>query len=158
MPLALYKAALRGDWDATRAILEQDPDAAEARIAPNFDTALHVAVGTGKAIPYLQELVNYMSPDSLELKNDSSGSTALNVAALRGNLAAAKILVGRRNELLYMPDTWGVFPIVKAAMSADRPTIDFFMSETRHDSEPNPYANDYGVLLVNTLIDSGFFG
>ncbi|KAH6818365.1 hypothetical protein C2S51_001968 [Perilla frutescens var. frutescens] len=156
MPLALYKAALRGEWDATRAILEQDPVLSEARVAPNLDTALHIAVGTGKAIPYLENLVKTITNDALFLKN-SHGKTALHVAALMGNLEAARILVESLPNLLYEPDTWGVFPIVNAAMSAHRPTIDFFISQTKDNLDPNPYADDNGVLLLNTLIDSDFF-
>lgn len=59
MPVELYKAALRGDWDTTERILDQYP---EARVAPNLDTVLHIAVGTGEAFPYLTKLVNRVTP------------------------------------------------------------------------------------------------
>lgn len=157
MPLALYNAALRGDWDATREILEGDPEASEARVAPNLDTALHIAVGTGKAIPYLRNLVSQMRDESLEVKN-ATGKTALHVAALMGNLEAAKILVHRHPGLLYSPDRYGYFPVVKAAMSAHRPTLQFFISHTKDDVVPNLYAQDHGVDLLECIIDAEFFG
>lgn len=157
LPLPLYKAALRGDWDATEEILIQHPDAAEARVAPNLDTALHIAVGTGRSIPYLQTLVDYMTDEELGLKN-FHGYTALYVAARMGNLAAATVLVNRCPPLLYLPDKWGLFPVHKAAMCGHRPTLEFFISQTRDDLEHNPYAGDNGVLLLYSLIDSDFFG
>ncbi|KAH6779149.1 hypothetical protein C2S52_010386 [Perilla frutescens var. hirtella] len=157
MPLALYKAALRGDWDATEAILEQDPELAEARVAPNLDTALHIAVGTGRAIPYLEKLVNYMAPDLLAMKN-SYNRTALHMAAVTGNLAAARILVSRRRDLLYVMDTWGQLPVVNAAMCDHPPTVDFFISQTINDDfDRDHYVAQHCLLLLNTLIESEFF-
>ncbi|XP_031248236.1 uncharacterized protein LOC116106015 [Pistacia vera] len=47
--LLLYKAILEGNLEAVRTLCDKDKDALKARITVNFDTALHVAVGTGKA-------------------------------------------------------------------------------------------------------------
>ncbi|KAH6828539.1 hypothetical protein C2S53_013787 [Perilla frutescens var. hirtella] len=156
MPLELYKASLRGNWDATRLILEQNHELSKARVAPTLNTAVHIAVGTGKAIPYLENLINTISKDALVLKNNH-GQTALHVAARIGNLAAARILVHKLPALLHEPDTWGVLPILNAALSAHRPTIDFFITHTRDNLDPNPYDGDTGVLLLNTLINSELF-
>lgn len=157
MPVALYKAALRGDWEATKAILDQYSDAAEARIAPSLNAVVHVAVHTGRAIPYLQTLVNYVSDDILALKC-GTGGTALDAAATVGNVAAARILVRRRRDLLYATDVFGYFPVLKAALSADRPTVEFFMAETKDDWGPNPFDHESGAMLLYTLITSDFFG
>lgn len=55
-------------------------------------------VGTGKAISFV---VGMMSDDLLALKDDS-GCNALHVAAEAGNTAAARILVGKFSDLLYV--------------------------------------------------------
>lgn len=80
------------------------------------------------------------------------------MAALTGNVEAAKIMVQKRPDLLYLRDDKGYFPVVKAAMSVHRPTVDFFIAETKDDGATNPYASDDGVLLLIYLIDSEFLG
>lgn len=153
MPLKLYKAALRGEWKETVEILKELHPDGEARAALNSgDRLLHIAVGTGKAIPYLRNLVDYISPASLDLRN-GNGERALDVAARRGNVAAARILVEKRPDMVMS----GILLLVKAAAeSGHRPTTDFFME--RMGPHVDAHESDNGVLLLNALINSDFFG
>uniref|UniRef100_A0A803LC19 Uncharacterized protein n=1 Tax=Chenopodium quinoa TaxID=63459 RepID=A0A803LC19_CHEQI len=89
--LPLYKAALRGRWKDARKIIDEDPEALTAKISIASETALHIAVGTGTDIPFVEKLVKNMSPEELAL-TDQNGETALSVAAIVGNLEAAKLL------------------------------------------------------------------
>ncbi|KAK6147604.1 hypothetical protein DH2020_018516 [Rehmannia glutinosa] len=154
--LPLYRAALRGDWVTANEILDRDPNAAKARVAFTLETALHIAVGTGKAMRFVAKLVDMMSDELLALK-DELGFNALHVAALTGNTAAAKILVGRLPDLLYVQSNNGYFPVHKAAISAHKETLQFLISQTKDDLEPTPYAGEKGVLLLNDVIDADFF-
>ncbi|GER56944.1 ankyrin repeat-containing protein [Striga asiatica] len=154
--LPLYRAALRGDWATAKAILDGDPDAARARVAFTLETSLHIAVGTGKAIPFVAKLVDLMPDEHLALK-DELGFNALHVAALAGNTEAARILVSRLPDLLYVQSNTGSFPIHKAAMSAHKETLRFLISQTKDDVNPSPYFGDKGVMLLIDVIDADFF-
>ncbi|CAL5375489.1 unnamed protein product [Camellia sinensis] len=45
--LPLQKAALTGDWEEAKRIIDGDGDALTAKITPDEEIALHVAVATG---------------------------------------------------------------------------------------------------------------
>ncbi|KAI3447211.1 hypothetical protein Pfo_003876 [Paulownia fortunei] len=154
--LPLYRATLMGDWNRAKGILDQDPNAIKARIAFTLETTLHIAVGTGKVIHFVEKLVDLMPDDLLELK-DELGYTALHVAALTGNTAAAKILVGRRPGLLYVPDNIYRFPVHMAAQSAHRETLWYLISQTKDDFFPSPYLGETGLRLLCTVIDADIF-
>ncbi|KAL9153951.1 hypothetical protein ABFS82_10G082100 [Erythranthe guttata] len=154
--LPLYIAALRGDWVTAKEILDQDPNAVQARVSFTSETALHIAVGTGKSIPFVEKLVDMMPDESLAL-TDELGFNALHVAARTGNTAAAKILIHRLEDLLYMKSNYGFFPAHEAAKSAQRDTLLLLISHTKDDFEPNPCAGANGVSLLNAIIDADFF-
>ncbi|KAL8551808.1 hypothetical protein ACS0TY_000747 [Phlomoides rotata] len=155
--LALYKAALRGDWYTTKGILKQDPEAAEARVASTLETALHVAVGTGVALEFVANLVQATSSDEVLALKDRLGRNALHTAALTGNMAAARVLVGRAPALLYVEDHKALFPIHLAARSGHRSTLEFLISQTEDNFKPNPFADASGVLLLCFVIDADFY-
>ncbi|XP_021727660.1 uncharacterized protein LOC110694800 [Chenopodium quinoa] len=90
--LPLYKAVVRGDWNEARKFLDEDPEALIAKITIASETALHIAVGTGKDLEFVEKLIRRMSPEDLAL-TDQNGETALSVAAVVGNIRAAKLLV-----------------------------------------------------------------
>lgn len=153
----MYKAALSGDWDTAKAILEQEPGAAEARVAFTLETALHVAVSSGKSGSFVMRLVERMSDEALAIA-DGIGFTALHNAAFTGNLPAAKILAHRLPALLYQPCKIGRFPVHWAADAAHRQTLEFLISQTRDDQLANPFASRSGLLLLTFMIDADYFG
>ncbi|GFS33773.1 O-fucosyltransferase family protein [Actinidia rufa] len=61
-------------------------------ITKSSETALHIAVGTGKALHFVKKLVESMPLEALELCDDK-GYTALHTTAWVGNTAAAMVLV-----------------------------------------------------------------
>ncbi|KAK6152015.1 hypothetical protein DH2020_014650 [Rehmannia glutinosa] len=154
--LPLYRATLMGEWDEAKRVIDRHPNAIKARIAFTLETALHIAVGTGKAIDFVEKLVDLMHDDLLGVK-DELGYTALHVASLTGNTAAARILVGRRPDLLYVPSNVGEFPVHLAALSAHRETLWYLISETKDDVFPSPYLGETGLKLLCTVIDADIF-
>ncbi|KAL3623604.1 hypothetical protein CASFOL_032420 [Castilleja foliolosa] len=154
--LPLYRATLMGEWDKAKRIIDSDPNAIKARIAFTLETSLHIAVGTGKAIHFVQNLVDIMSDDLLGI-TDELGYNALHVAARTGNTEAAKILIGRRPDLLCVPDNLGDFPVHLAALSAHRETLWYLISETKDDWLPSPYLGQTGLRLLCNVIDADIF-
>ncbi|KAK3022807.1 hypothetical protein RJ639_047056 [Escallonia herrerae] len=154
--LPLYKAALKGDWERARRFLNQDEDALTAKITALSMTVLHVVVGTGKAIHFVENLVNLMPSEALALYDDY-GNTPLNVAALVGNTEAAVILMRKNPALLYMGNNRGWLPVHRAALNAHRNTLQYFLAAHKDNMDSKSLADQSGVELLVSVIDSGFF-
>ncbi|KAH6832897.1 hypothetical protein C2S53_020722 [Perilla frutescens var. hirtella] len=155
--LALYVAAVSGEWDAAKAILEQDPNAVKARLALTLQTVLHVAVSSGKSTSFVEKLVDFISDNSSLAITDGLGFNPLHLAALTGNLPAAKLLVHRLPDLLYVRSCYDKFPVQLAAEVAHRQTLEFLISKTRDDLHSNPFAGETGLMLLSRMIDADFF-
>ncbi|KAH6782671.1 hypothetical protein C2S51_007964 [Perilla frutescens var. frutescens] len=156
--LALYVAAVSGEWDAAKAILEQDPNAVKARLAFTLQTVLHVAVSIGKSTSFVAKLVDFISDNSSLAITDALGFNPLHLAAMTGNLPAAKLLVRRLPDLLYVQSRRDNFPVHLAAQVAHRQTLEFLISETSDDRpHTNPFAGETGLMLLGFMIDADFF-
>ncbi|KAK9705408.1 hypothetical protein RND81_07G054600 [Saponaria officinalis] len=150
--LPLYKAALEGQWKEARTFIDENPEAFTTKITIASETALHIAVGTGKdIIPFVEKMVRKMSPEELAL-TDQNGDTVLFVAAMVGNLDAAKLLVNKNPNL---PNTSSKsdLPIHRAAQYGHKPMVQYLLQVTRSDIEPIPFSGESGVkLLINVII------
>ncbi|CAL5328670.1 unnamed protein product [Camellia sinensis] len=163
----LQKAALTGDWEEAKRIIDGDGDALTAKITTDEEIALHVAVATGKSIEFVKNLVDLMPVEALEL-NDSVGATALNIAARFGNTDAAKILVAKHSDLLYIRNGDNWLPLHWAARSAHKDTLSYLLMVTKPDCKTKkpiendlehmaPFEDDSGVELLVLVIASGFY-
>ncbi|XP_028125663.1 uncharacterized protein LOC114322525 isoform X2 [Camellia sinensis] len=163
----LYKAALIGDWEEAERIIDGDGDALTAEITQYKEIALHVAVATGKSIEFVKNLVDLMPVEALEL-NDSAGYTALNTAARFGNTDAAKILVAKHTDLLYIRNKDDWLPLHRAAQSAHKDTLSYLLMVTNPGCKTKkpiendlehmpPFEDDSGVELLVLVIASGFY-
>ncbi|KAL0333704.1 UNVERIFIED_CONTAM: hypothetical protein Sangu_1526600 [Sesamum angustifolium] len=154
--LPLHRAALQGNWEAAKSIFDDDPGAMTASINLITATALHAAVGTGKAIHFVEKLVAAMPEESIAVMDDIGG-TALSVAAAVGNVAAATILVNRMPSSLYIPNNFGNFPLQIAALYAQKDMLTYLISITKDDDlHQNPYAGLAGLRLLIYVIDAEF--
>ncbi|KAI3447205.1 hypothetical protein Pfo_003870 [Paulownia fortunei] len=150
----LHQTALRGDWEAARRIFCGDPDATTAKLSYFMATPLQVAVGTGKAIHFVKNLVEMM-PDEAIAQSNSAGDTALHIAAAVGNTAAATILVNRMPRLLSISNNnYNDFPVQKAAIFAHKETLQYLISVTK---DQTPYEGMTGLRLLLSVIDAEFF-
>ncbi|KAK4396832.1 hypothetical protein Sango_1519800 [Sesamum angolense] len=156
--LPLYKAALNGDWESARNFFEQDPDAVTAKITKVSETALHIAVGTGKAKNFVKELLELIPTEALATLRDQAGQTALHYAAIFGNVEAAKLLVSKDPGLTNRPSNTFLLPIHLAALYANKDMVSYLLTVTRDDIDPNPFADKSGVDLLNLVILAEFYG
>ncbi|KAL0410403.1 UNVERIFIED_CONTAM: hypothetical protein Slati_3630000 [Sesamum latifolium] len=155
--LPLYKAALNGDWESARNFFDQDPDAVTAKITKVSETALHIAVGTGKAKNFVKELLELIPTEALATLRDQAGQTALHYAAIFGNVEAAKLLVSKDPGLTNtLTDTF-LLPIHLAALYANKDMVSYLLTVTRDDIDPNPFADKSGVDLLNLVILAEFY-
>ncbi|GMP36867.1 hypothetical protein CsSME_00008834 [Camellia sinensis var. sinensis] len=104
---------------------------------------------------------------ALEL-TDSRDYTALNTAARFGNTEAAKILVAKHSDLLYIRNENDWLPLHRAAQSAHKDTLSYLLMVTNpacKTKKPNdnnlermaPFEADSGVELLVLVIASGFY-
>lgn len=156
--LPLYKFAIKGNWESARIFLDRDPDAVTAMITETSKTVLHIAVETGKAVHFVEKLLELIPPEALESMTDLEGETALHLAARVGNIEAAKLLVSKNprlpNILAKKP---AQVPLHFAAAIGQREMVSYLMTVTRDDVEPNPFANEAGVTLLNLVIVAEFY-
>ncbi|CAI9780371.1 unnamed protein product [Fraxinus pennsylvanica] len=155
--LPLYKAALQGDWESARKFFDQDPDAVTAKITKVSETALHVAVGTGRAIHFVKELLELIPTEALATLRDQVGQTALHYAAISGNVKAAQILVSKNQDLPNVHSDTLVFPIHSAALYANKDMISYLLTVTKDDKDPSPFADKSGVDLLNLVTLAEFY-
>ena len=101
--------------EATEKLLEDHPEAVNARITSYGETALHIATMLGH-LGIVEKLVQLMSEDDLELVNNNS-VTALQYAAFNNNkdsIKAVKCMVEKNKRLLTMPDREGSIAVTLA--------------------------------------------
>lgn len=151
----LYRAALMGEWEVAEDIFKRDSGAIMSWITLLSETALHVAVGTGNNLDFVEKLVELMCEQSLPLKlKDSYGNTALAVAAIVGNVKAAKILVGKNKELPLVKNKVNYSPLLLAAKYGHRDMILYLLSVTKD----GVFTGKAGARLLNLLITFDFYG
>ncbi|KAI9081511.1 hypothetical protein K1719_036532 [Acacia pycnantha] len=100
-------------WNDAKAILDQNPQAKEAKISDNDRTALHVAAMFGH-VTIVKELLKSLSPEFL-VTTDSEGFTALAlVCQYNGNAQVAECLVNKNGDLLGIEMKGGDLPVAQA--------------------------------------------
>jgi len=154
--LPLYKAALGGKWKEARRFIDEDPEALTAKITIASETALHIAVGTGKDIAFVEKLITRMSPEELAL-TDQNGETALSVAAIVGNKRAAELLYNKNPDLPNILSKAGL-PIHRAAQYGQRDMISYLLEVTKKDMEPSPFSGEWGAKLLISIIVAELYG
>ena len=130
--LQLYRAALKGDWEKARSILEADPGAIRDSITEASETIIHIACST-KHITFVKKVVLMLSTRDLEQKNQE-GYTALCFAAQLGIVAIAKVIV-QRNGILPMIRSWeDRTPLHIAALLGRREMVSYLFSVTNFEA------------------------
>ncbi|KAK9291470.1 hypothetical protein L1049_019418 [Liquidambar formosana] len=149
---SLFKAVDRGNWEDTIALLQNIPNALQAKISATDDTALHVAILAGH-VKIVDELVNLMSAEDLELKN-KFGATALSTIAISGNTKMAEAMVEKNPRLLSIKDDRGHIPVVVAALYGQKDMVRYLYPMTPH-VELTPKKS--GPTLLNCLITAEIY-
>ncbi|KAJ0018256.1 hypothetical protein Pint_12024 [Pistacia integerrima] len=155
--LPLYKAILKRNLEYVKRLCELDKRALEARITVNLDTALHVAVGTGKVNHIVKYLLTKMSKDQVKLKN-KDGNTVLSIAAIVGNVKAAREIVKIQPELNNVANDCEIVPLIEAARNGHKEMIKYLMQFNRDIFKSGGGCDSiHGVSFVNLLIDAAFY-
>ncbi|KAJ0016484.1 hypothetical protein Pint_11974 [Pistacia integerrima] len=158
--MRLYKAILEGNLIYVRSLCNEDENALEARITVNLDTALHVAVGTGKANHIVEYLLNQMSMHQLFLKN-KEGNTVLSIAAIVGNVQAAHMIMKKdENQTLIQDSNKSKrIPLIEATRHGQKKMINYLLEFSNNYLDYDSATRfTSGVLFVKLLIIAEFYG
>ena len=93
--LELYRAALEGNWDKAKRVVEEYPEAIRDSITETRDV-LHIAFAS-KHTSFVKEVVRFLTDEDLERIN-VNGDTALCFAAKLGTVKIAKEMVKKNNS------------------------------------------------------------
>ncbi|EXB38944.1 Ankyrin repeat-containing protein [Morus notabilis] len=153
--LPLYNAALKGNWEAAKTFIENDPGAATARINRVSFTALHVAAGEGRW-EFVEKLAAIMPVEALAMQ-DQAGYTALHHAAIAGSMKTAVALVKRNPSLTNVLDGSGLTPLLVAARYLyGSYEILWYLTLVTQDEEPGlPFTGPHAMELVLMLVLAG---
>ncbi|XP_075672441.1 uncharacterized protein LOC142641992 isoform X3 [Castanea sativa] len=123
-------AALRGNWQSARAILEADRDAVRRSLTETRESVLHIAFAS-KHTAFVKEVVRFLTPEELEQKN-VDGDTALCFAAKSGTVTIAKAMLNRtrNSRLLYIRNSEYRTPLHIAAKLGSREMTLYLYSKT----------------------------
>ncbi|KAH7854473.1 hypothetical protein Vadar_014186 [Vaccinium darrowii] len=132
--LPLLKATIKGDWNEARRIIEQDPDAVRTPITEYDDVALAVAISSSRRNHFVRKLLEKMTPQDVVNLVDNAGYTALHVAAQRGNIEGARMLVNKNSELPNVGSKDGFIPLDNAASWGHREMVLYLLEVTSEDT------------------------
>ncbi|MFS7916579.1 putative ankyrin repeat-containing domain-containing protein [Helianthus anomalus] len=158
---SLYEATLSQSFGKTYSILKDGKVKVTDKITINGNTALHVAVGTTKNMEFIDYMLTLGADDNprLDMQN-SEGSTLLHVAAIVGNLDAAKILVEKNHDLLFAKDKDGHTPLAKALSNMHTDTCLYLLNHTNtRDVEMGALFDGTSgdELLVNAISSKDYY-
>ncbi|KAM0009008.1 putative ankyrin repeat-containing domain-containing protein [Helianthus debilis subsp. tardiflorus] len=94
----LYNAIEDDNMEGVNVILKREPNATTSIVSSHGDTALHIAILSGK-IEIALDLVKKIPPEELEISNEF-GATPLSLAAITENITLAKAMVEKNNKLV----------------------------------------------------------
>ncbi|XP_040374452.1 uncharacterized protein LOC112197550 isoform X2 [Rosa chinensis] len=141
--VTLHLAALNGDWMTARNFLQLQPEAVRAKITKGSETALHIAAGAKRTL-FVEELVKWMTPNDLELKNDV-GNTALYFAAVSGIKRIAEVMVDINPRLPQIRGTKDLTPLHMATLLGHKEIVWYLYDKTILTEQ------DYIGLLISAI-------
>ncbi|KAI3723803.1 hypothetical protein L2E82_35561 [Cichorium intybus] len=159
--LPLYRAILRGDWNEAQVTL--DEAALMFKLNDENETPLHVAIGTCTNIEFVEKLLVKIDPDSLPTLVTKRGLNPLHHAAFVGNTKAAKMLVEKNADLLFLPDDWYYLPIFRAISGSHTDTFQYLLKVTKDkiglckQKNNNPFEGTKGSMLLTRVITAGLW-
>lgn len=160
--LPLYRAIIRNDWRKAQEIFNEDKDALTAKINPNGDSALHIAMDKAENIQFVENLLKEINPESLPNMVNNKRVNPLHRAAKIDNTMVAKMLVKKNPQLLFILDM-SALPIHKAIINSHKTTFLYLLDACKQYIElsqdngyHSPFEGIHGGRLLNNAIDSGF--
>ncbi|WJZ91418.1 hypothetical protein VitviT2T_010492 [Vitis vinifera] len=157
---ALALERLASNWEEVVKIYEQDPRAHKIKIGPSKNTALHIAVSSGREdVEKLVKLIakNSNPVDVLSIENRDRNNP-LHLAASLGSISIFRCITGEYKELLGCRNRVSDTPLLRAVRYGRK---DVFLS--LYDMCDTTSAHDYchdmeGKKVLHLAIEGGHMG
>ncbi|XP_076954709.1 uncharacterized protein LOC143629285 [Bidens hawaiensis] len=159
--IPLYEASVKGNWKRAEGIINQYQVVTGYSITENGDTALHIAASAISIKlklmeDFVRKLVSKMKGEDILLQN-RRGNTALCLAAARGNVSIAEIIVGSNRDVLNIPGNKGMLPLYIASFYRKYEMVKYLYEESNNMSgDVWTHRNRVWVLL--RCVEADFFG
>jgi ankyrin repeat protein len=154
----LQLAILKGDWESTKAFLDDNPSVLTAKITMNGQTALHVAA-LGAQWKVVEKLAQHM-PANMVVELDLQGRTCLHYVAMVKSVDTAKALVAINSSVTQIADKHGSTPLKCSIFhGVCKEMIWYLVLNTTDDGPACPFSSPpYAFHLVGLLTAAGFHG
>ncbi|GAU41207.1 hypothetical protein TSUD_128830 [Trifolium subterraneum] len=153
----LHLAIQKGDWESTKAFLDNDPTALTAKITVHGRTALHVAA-VGAQWKLVEKLAQHQQmPANVLAELDLMGCTCLHYVAMGKSVDAAQALVAKDPSVTQLIDFKGFTPLMYSITSAKcKEMVWYIYMNTTDDRPGSPFSGPSTSQLVALLTASGF--
>ena len=149
--LELYRAALEGNWDKAKRVVEEYPEAIRDSITETRDV-LHIAFAS-KHTSFVKEVVRFLTDKDLERTNEN-GDTALCVAAKLGTVKIAKEMVKKNNRLPLIRSSEERSPLHIAAKLGSRDMTSYLCDVTPFEG----LSPDERIEILMATITNDMYG
>lgn len=153
----LHLAILNGDWESTKAFIDNDPTALTAKVTMLGRNALHVAA-VGAQWKLVEKLVQHMPANTIA-ELDLMGCTCLHYVAMGESVNAAKALVAKNPSVTQVTDFKGFTPLIYSITSTNCKEMVWYLVLNTTDERPGcPFSGSSSSHLVALLTAAGFHG
>ena len=149
--LELYRAALEGNWDKAKRVVEEYPEAIRDSITETRDV-LHIAFAS-KHTSFVKEVVRFLTDEDLERIN-VNGDTALCFAAKLGTVKIAKEMVKKNNRLPLIRSSEERSPLHIAAKLGSRDMTSYLCDVTPFEG----LSPDERIEILMATITNDMYG
>ena len=149
--LELYRAALEGNWDKAKRVVEEYPEAIRDSITETRDV-LHIAFAS-KHTTFVKEVVRFLTDEDLERIN-VNGDTALCFAAKLGTVKIAKEMVKKNNRLPLIRSSEERSPLHIAAKLGSRDMTSYLCDVTPFEG----LSPDERIEILMATITNDMYG
>ncbi|KAL4586401.1 hypothetical protein LXL04_011037 [Taraxacum kok-saghyz] len=153
----LHHAVEDGHIELVKEILKNEPNAGRVIVTCHGDTALHLAILSGK-IKIAFELVKLMTSEDLEIANEF-GATPLSLTAITESTKLARAMVQKNHKLVEIKKgntDESSLPVIVASMYGRKKMVHYLYYKTPKELL-DPARGIEGALLLNNLITAEFF-
>uniref|UniRef100_A0A7N2MYK8 Uncharacterized protein n=1 Tax=Quercus lobata TaxID=97700 RepID=A0A7N2MYK8_QUELO len=149
--LEIYRAALEGNWDRAKRVVEEYPEAIQDSITETRDV-LHIAFAS-KHTSFVKEMVRFLTDEDLERIN-VNGDTALCFAAKLGTVKIAKEMVKKNNRLPMIRSSEERTPLHIAAKLGSRDMTSYLCDVTLFEGlSPDERIEILMATITNDMYD-----
>ncbi|KAD2804985.1 hypothetical protein E3N88_38362 [Mikania micrantha] len=159
LAVPLYEASVMGDWETAKLIFDKHPNLVRFNLSKNFGTTLHVVVTaeeTELTLNFVKNLVNMMTREELELKNNHS-NTAFWVASASGKKKMAKIMIEKNRSLLDIRGNGDYLPLTISAMNGIHNMVKYLYKNSKKMTGDHWTDKDRSLTLSH-CVKRDFFG